>query len=71
MFGFIEDECEDIRARFEADKELTQKLQAKERDKYSEVDQARMLVDLINQRKRYFAAQKAEAKRNKPMTQAQ
>ncbi|GJZ21672.1 hypothetical protein Tco_0558711 [Tanacetum coccineum] len=30
-----------------------------------------MLVDLINQRKRYFAAQKAEAKRNKPLTQAQ
>ncbi|GJR80674.1 hypothetical protein Tco_0151459 [Tanacetum coccineum] len=30
-----------------------------------------MLVDLINQRKRYFVAQKAEAKINKPMTQAQ
>ncbi|GJR24628.1 hypothetical protein Tco_0973155 [Tanacetum coccineum] len=30
-----------------------------------------MLVGLINQRKRYFAAQKAGAKRNKPMTQAQ
>ncbi|GJT78767.1 hypothetical protein Tco_1045492 [Tanacetum coccineum] len=30
-----------------------------------------MLIDLINQRKRYFAAQKAKAKRNKPMTQAQ
>ncbi|GJX22273.1 hypothetical protein Tco_0226718 [Tanacetum coccineum] len=30
-----------------------------------------MLVDLINQRKKYFAAQKAKAKRNKPMTQAQ
>ncbi|GKC42317.1 hypothetical protein Tco_1060039 [Tanacetum coccineum] len=29
-----------------------------------------MLVDLINQRTRYFDAQKAEAKRNKPMTQA-
>ncbi|GKC52466.1 hypothetical protein Tco_1075211, partial [Tanacetum coccineum] len=42
-----------------------------ERDKYSKVDQARMLVDLINQRKRYFVAQKAEAKRNKSMTQAQ
>ncbi|GJS97683.1 putative ribonuclease H-like domain-containing protein [Tanacetum coccineum] len=62
---------EDIRARIEADEELTQKLQVEEKDKYSEVDQARMLVDLINQRKRYFAAQKAEAKRNKPMTQAQ
>ncbi|GKA59914.1 hypothetical protein Tco_0759227 [Tanacetum coccineum] len=69
--GFTEDEWEDIRARVEADEELTQKLQAEERDKYSEGDQARMLVDLINQRKRYFAAQKAEAKRNKPMTQAQ
>ncbi|GKE14266.1 hypothetical protein Tco_1421843, partial [Tanacetum coccineum] len=42
-----------------------------ERDKYSEVDQGKMLVDLINQRKRYFAAQKAKAKRNKPMTQEQ
>ncbi|GKE04091.1 hypothetical protein Tco_1396109 [Tanacetum coccineum] len=46
--GFIEDEWEDIRARVKADEELTQKLQADERDKYSEVDQARMLVDLIN-----------------------
>ncbi|GKA39499.1 hypothetical protein Tco_0732050 [Tanacetum coccineum] len=69
--GFTEDEWEDIRARVEANEELTQKLQVEERDKYSEVDQARMLVDLIDQRKRYFAAQKAEAKRNKPMTQAQ
>ncbi|GJS33557.1 retrovirus-related pol polyprotein from transposon TNT 1-94 [Tanacetum coccineum] len=54
--GFTEDEWEDIRASVEADEELTQKLQAEERDKYSEVDQARMLIDLINQRKRYFAA---------------
>ncbi|GJU20132.1 hypothetical protein Tco_1153474 [Tanacetum coccineum] len=69
--GFTEDGWEDIRARVEADEELTQKLQAEKRDKYSEVDQARMLVDLINQRKRYFTAQKAKAKRNKPMTQAQ
>ncbi|GJS40645.1 hypothetical protein Tco_0565688 [Tanacetum coccineum] len=30
-----------------------------------------MLVDLINQRKRFFAQQRAKAKRNKPMTQAQ
>nr|GEW61013.1 xylulose kinase-1 [Tanacetum cinerariifolium] len=42
-----------------------------ERDKYNEVDQAKILVDLIKQRKRYFAEQKAKAKRKKPMTQAQ
>ncbi|GJW03432.1 hypothetical protein Tco_1562288 [Tanacetum coccineum] len=53
------------KARVEADEELTQKLQAEERDKYSEVDQAMMFIDLINQRKRYFAAQKVEEKRNK------
>ncbi|GJZ56909.1 putative ribonuclease H-like domain-containing protein, partial [Tanacetum coccineum] len=69
--GFIEDEWENIRARVEADEELTQKLQVKEREKYSEVDQAKMLVDLSNQRMRFFAQQRAEAKRNKPVTQAQ
>ncbi|GKD09275.1 hypothetical protein Tco_1188960 [Tanacetum coccineum] len=30
-----------------------------------------MLVELINQRKRYFAAQRAEERRNKPLIQAQ
>ncbi|GJS47248.1 putative ribonuclease H-like domain-containing protein [Tanacetum coccineum] len=69
--GFTEDEWENIRGRLEADEELTQKLQAEEREKYSEVDQAKMLVDLNNQRNRFFAQQRAEAKRNKPMTQAQ
>ncbi|GKF26880.1 hypothetical protein Tco_0082774, partial [Tanacetum coccineum] len=54
--GFTKDEWEDIKARVEADEELTQKLQAEERDKYGEVDQAKMLVDLINQRKRHFVA---------------
>ncbi|GJS25465.1 retrovirus-related pol polyprotein from transposon TNT 1-94 [Tanacetum coccineum] len=69
--SFTKEEWENIRARVEADEELTQRLQAEERNKYSEVDQAKMLVDLINQRKRYFVAHKAEAKRNKPMIQAQ
>ncbi|GKB43970.1 hypothetical protein Tco_0888912 [Tanacetum coccineum] len=38
--GFAKNEYEDIRARVEADEELTQKLQVEEMDKYSEVDQA-------------------------------
>nr|GEU62183.1 putative ribonuclease H-like domain-containing protein [Tanacetum cinerariifolium] len=67
----LEEEWENIRARVEADEELTQKIQAEERDKYSEVDQVKILVDLINRRKRYFVKQKAEAKKKKPMTQAQ
>nr|GEW44779.1 Asp_protease_2 domain-containing protein [Tanacetum cinerariifolium] len=66
-----ESEPENIRARVKADEELTQRLQVEERNKYSKVDQVKMLVDLIKQRKRYFFAQKSNAKKNKPMTQAQ
>ncbi|GKC11817.1 hypothetical protein Tco_1008599, partial [Tanacetum coccineum] len=69
--SFFVVEWEDIRARVEASEELVQRLQTEEREKYSEDDQAKMLVDLINQRKRYFATQKAKEKKNKPMTQAQ
>ncbi|GJS18724.1 hypothetical protein Tco_0413196 [Tanacetum coccineum] len=69
--SFTEEEWENIRERVEADEELSKRLQAEERNQYSEVNQAKILVDLINQRKKYFAAQKAEVKRNKPMTQAQ
>nr|GEZ00865.1 hypothetical protein [Tanacetum cinerariifolium] len=46
--AFTKEEYENIRARVEAYEELTQRLQAEERNKYSEVDQAKMLVDLIN-----------------------
>ncbi|GJS06008.1 ribonuclease H-like domain-containing protein [Tanacetum coccineum] len=68
---FTKEEGKNIRASVKADEELSKRLQAEERNKYSEVDQAKMLLDLINKRKKYFAAQKVEAKRNKPMTQAQ
>nr|GEU78801.1 putative ribonuclease H-like domain-containing protein [Tanacetum cinerariifolium] len=59
------------KARVEADEELTRRLQAEEMNKYRKVDQAKMLVDLINKRKGYFVPQKAKVKRNKPMKQAQ
>ncbi|GKA88634.1 hypothetical protein Tco_0810398 [Tanacetum coccineum] len=54
--SFNIEEWEDIQARVQADEELVQRLQAEEREKYTEAEQARMLAELINQRKRYFAA---------------
>ncbi|GJV71505.1 hypothetical protein Tco_1491500 [Tanacetum coccineum] len=69
--SFNVEEWEDIQARIEADEELAQRFQAEEREKYSEAEQARMLTELINQRKRYFATKRAEERRNKPPTQAQ
>nr|GEV79687.1 hypothetical protein [Tanacetum cinerariifolium] len=61
----------DIQATIEADEELALRIQAKEREKYSEAKRARLIVELINQRKRHFAQQRDEERRNKPMTQAQ
>ncbi|GJY70918.1 putative ribonuclease H-like domain-containing protein, partial [Tanacetum coccineum] len=53
--SFNIEEWEDIQARIEADEELAQRLQAEEREKYSEAKKARLLAELINQRKRHFA----------------
>ncbi|GJV36325.1 hypothetical protein Tco_1408802, partial [Tanacetum coccineum] len=61
----------DIQATIEADEDLAQRIQAEEREKYSEAEKARLLTELINQRKRYFIQQRAEERRNKPLTQAQ
>ncbi|GJX18442.1 hypothetical protein Tco_0221119 [Tanacetum coccineum] len=50
---------------------IARKLQAEEKGKFSEVEKARLLVEIINERKRLFAQPKVEQRRNKPMTQAQ
>ncbi|GKC43796.1 hypothetical protein Tco_1061518 [Tanacetum coccineum] len=69
--SFNIEEWDDIQARVEADEEFAQRLQSEEREMYSEAEKARLLAELINERKRYFAAQRAEERRNKPLTQAQ
>ncbi|GJV77305.1 putative ribonuclease H-like domain-containing protein [Tanacetum coccineum] len=69
--SFNIEEWEDIQATIEADEELAQRIQAEEREKYSEAEKARLLAELINQRKKYFAQQRAKERRNKPLTQAQ
>ncbi|GKE66454.1 hypothetical protein Tco_1520615, partial [Tanacetum coccineum] len=68
---FNTEEWDNIQAQIEADEELAQNLQAEERGKFSEVEKAILLVEMINERKRLFAQQRAKQRRNKPMTQAQ
>ncbi|GJU01368.1 hypothetical protein Tco_1111706, partial [Tanacetum coccineum] len=45
--SFNVEEWEDIQARVEADEKLVQRLQAKEREKYTEAEQARMLAEAV------------------------
>ncbi|GJW06227.1 putative ribonuclease H-like domain-containing protein [Tanacetum coccineum] len=48
-----------------------QERKEKAQAQFEEEDFARELVDLVNQRKKFFAEERAKAKRNKPMTQSQ
>ncbi|GKD29697.1 hypothetical protein Tco_1240475 [Tanacetum coccineum] len=48
-------EWKDIQATIEADEELAQRIQVEEREKYSEAKKARLLAELINQKKKYFS----------------
>ncbi|GJU08353.1 reverse transcriptase domain-containing protein [Tanacetum coccineum] len=57
-----------IRAKLEANAELSKSILGSESQGE---DFAKKMVDLVNQRKKYFAEQRAKAKRNKPMTQTQ
>ncbi|GJY09744.1 hypothetical protein Tco_0377929 [Tanacetum coccineum] len=64
-------QMEDIQARIDADAQLAKRLQQEEREQFIVDKQARMLVDLIAERKRFFAAQRAKQIRNKPPTRTQ
>nr|GFB25393.1 hypothetical protein [Tanacetum cinerariifolium] len=65
------EQMEDVQARIDADELLAERLQQEEREQFTIDEQARMLVDLIAERKRSFAAQRAEQIINKPPTKAQ
>ncbi|GKF21664.1 hypothetical protein Tco_0070302 [Tanacetum coccineum] len=54
-----------------ADALLATRLQEEETKQFSIDEQARFLVEIIAERKRFFAAQRAEQIRNKPPTKTQ
>ncbi|GJX66747.1 hypothetical protein Tco_0301090 [Tanacetum coccineum] len=63
--AFIE-EWDDIQAKIEADHELAQRLQAEEQEELYVEEKAKLFQQLLEQRRKYFAAKSAEEKRNKP-----
>ncbi|GKD40211.1 protein kinase-like domain, concanavalin A-like lectin/glucanase domain protein [Tanacetum coccineum] len=65
---YTEEDWDAIRAKLEANAELTKDVLGKDLPKQ---DFAKRMVDMVNQRKKHFAEKRAKAKRNKPMTQSQ
>ncbi|GJW98637.1 hypothetical protein Tco_0180445 [Tanacetum coccineum] len=62
------DEEDAIKAKLEANAELTKDVLGKD---LPEQDFAKRMAEMVNQRKKHFAEERAKAKRNKPMTQSQ
>ncbi|GJS02631.1 hypothetical protein Tco_0319139 [Tanacetum coccineum] len=67
----IIEEMDSIQAMIEADEQLGARLQAEEQEQFSIEEKSRMLVEMIAERKKFFAAQRAAEQRSKPPTKTQ
>ncbi|GJT54964.1 hypothetical protein Tco_0990018 [Tanacetum coccineum] len=65
---YTEEDWDAIKAKLEANAELTKDVLGKD---LPEQDFAKRMAEMVNQRKKHFAEERAKAKRNKPMTQSQ
>ncbi|GKE44820.1 hypothetical protein Tco_1472104, partial [Tanacetum coccineum] len=65
------EQMEDIQARIDADELLAERLQQEEREQFTIEEKSRLLVEMIVERKKFFAAQRAEQIRNKPPIRTQ
>ncbi|GKB01617.1 retrovirus-related pol polyprotein from transposon TNT 1-94 [Tanacetum coccineum] len=64
-------EKDDIQAKIDVDHQLAERLQAQEQEELSDSEKATLFQQLLEKRRKHFAAKRAEEKRNKLPTQAQ
>ncbi|GKF76569.1 hypothetical protein Tco_0229039, partial [Tanacetum coccineum] len=62
----LTEEWDDIQAKIEVDYELAQRLQAEEQEELSVEEKAKLFQQILEQRRKNFAAKSAEEKRNLP-----
>nr|GEV39003.1 hypothetical protein [Tanacetum cinerariifolium] len=62
---------DDIQAKIDADHQLAERMQAQEQKELSIAEKATLFQQLLEKRRKHFAAKRAEEKRNKPPTKAQ
>nr|GFC11122.1 hypothetical protein [Tanacetum cinerariifolium] len=65
------EECDDVYATVDADRQLAKQIQAQEREQLSIEERSKLLDELLESRRKYFAAKRAEEIKNKPPTKAQ
>nr|GEW47794.1 uncharacterized mitochondrial protein AtMg00810-like [Tanacetum cinerariifolium] len=64
------DEWDDIQAKIDADHQLAKRLQAQEQEELSITEKATLFQQLLEKRRKHFAAKRVEEKRNKPPIKA-
>ncbi|GJT14761.1 hypothetical protein Tco_0873467 [Tanacetum coccineum] len=62
---------ENTQAMMEANSLLAERLQSKEREELTDEEKAKLFMELMEKRRKHFAALRAQEKRNKPPTKAQ
>ncbi|GKB64162.1 hypothetical protein Tco_0920348 [Tanacetum coccineum] len=65
------EEWNDIQAKIETDYELAQRVQADKQEELTVDEKATLFQQLLEKRKKHFAAKRVEEKRNRPPTRAQ
>nr|GEV98180.1 hypothetical protein [Tanacetum cinerariifolium] len=61
----------EVQAKIDADIELAQKLQTKEQEQLTDVEKARLFMEFLEKRRKFFARKRQIKKRNRPPTKAQ
>ncbi|GKD84297.1 hypothetical protein Tco_1351136 [Tanacetum coccineum] len=70
-FKLQAEEEEESLAKVKANYQLAQRLQAQEQEELTDEEKARLFVQFLEQRRKYFATKRAEEKRNRPPTRSQ
>ncbi|GJT15458.1 putative ribonuclease H-like domain-containing protein [Tanacetum coccineum] len=68
--AFIES-WENTQAMMAADRLVAERLQSKEREELTDEEKAKLFIELMEKRRKHFAALRAQEKRNRPPTKAQ
>ncbi|GKA68297.1 hypothetical protein Tco_0768214 [Tanacetum coccineum] len=64
----LTEEWDDIQAKVDVDYQLAERLQAEEQEQFTIEQKATLFKELLEQRRKHFAAKRVEEKRNKPPT---
>ncbi|GJR99005.1 uncharacterized mitochondrial protein-like protein [Tanacetum coccineum] len=62
------EEWDDIQAKIDVDHQLAKRSQAQEQEELSDAEKATLFQQLLEKRRKHFAAKRAEERRNKPPT---